>query len=111
MMEPLVILAYDLATLVVQLVIGISIPLLAINIARGAAGAQIANAVGSYVGVSQAWMNIIGAVLVFAIAALCPIVIGMVADALQQYVITEIVLPRWGGGGPQSLRLVWSLSA
>jgi uncharacterized membrane protein YqaE (UPF0057 family) len=108
MMEPLVNLAYDLATLVVQLVVAISIPLLAVNVARGAASAQIANAVGNYLGVSQAWMNLISAVLVFAVTALCPVVIGLIADALQAYVVTEIVLPRWGGSS--SLPPAWGWS-
>lgn len=95
--QPLVDLAYDLATIVVQLVIGVSIALLAINVARGAFSAQIANAVGNPMGMSQAWLNLIGAVVTFALAALCPVLIGIIADALQPYVTTTITLPTWGG--------------
>lgn len=79
-------LEFQLARIFVQLVVGGAIALLAINVARGAFSAQVANTIGNAVGVSQAWANIITSIFLFAIAALSPIVIGAIADGMRSYV-------------------------
>jgi hypothetical protein len=86
---------YQLALLVVQLVVFGAGAIMAANIARGAFSAQIANLVGSPMGMSQAWMNIIAAVITFVIAVLSPMLIGIIADAVRAFVNVSFTLPRF----------------
>ena len=93
--KPLVDVLYQLALLVVQLVVFGAGAIMAANIARGAFSAQIANLVGSPMGMSQAWMNIIAAVITFVIAVLSPMLIGIIAEAVRAFVNVSFTLPRF----------------
>lgn len=93
--RPLVDVLYALATLVVQLVVFGAGAVMAANIARGAFSAQIANLVGSPAGMSQAWMNMIAAVITFLCAILSPMLISIIAEAVRQYVNVSFTLPRF----------------
>ncbi len=93
--KPLVDVLYQLALLVVQLVVFGAGAVMAANIARGAFSAQIANLVGSPMGMSQAWMNIIAAVITFVIAVLSPMLISIIADAVRSFVNVSFTLPRF----------------
>src|SRR5262249_43339698 len=55
--------------------------------------AQIANLVGSPMGVSQAWLNIIAAVFIFMLAVMSTTFVGIVFDAVKGYVDTSIPIP------------------
>lgn len=93
--KPLVDVLYQLATLIVQLVVFGAGAVMAANIARGAFSAQIANLVGSPMGMSQAWMNIIAAVITFVLAVMSPMLIGIIADSVSGFVDTSFTLPRF----------------
>ena len=93
--KPLVDVLYQLAMLIVQLVVFGAGAIMAANIARGAFSAQIANLVGSPMGMSQAWMNIIAAVITFVIAVLSPMLIGIIAEAVRAFVNVSFTLPRF----------------
>jgi len=51
--------------------------------------------VGSPMGMSQAWMNIIAAVITFVIAVLSPMLIGIIAEAVRAFVNVSFTLPRF----------------
>lgn len=91
--QPLVDILYALARLVLQVVVFGSVALLAANIARGTFSAQIANLIGSPMGVSQAWMNILGAVFTFVVAVMSPVLVGIVFDIVKNFADTSFTIP------------------
>lgn len=91
--QPLVDILYALAELVLQVVVFGSVALLAANIARGTFSAQIANLVGSPMGVSQAWMNILGAVFTFVVAVMSPVLVGIIFDIVKNFADTSFTIP------------------
>ncbi len=91
--QPLVNVLIALAKIIVQFVVFASVALLAANIARGMFSAQLANLIGSPVGMSQAWMNLIGAIITFVLAALSPMLVSIIFDAVRGFVQTSITIP------------------
>lgn len=91
--QPLVDVLVALAKLIVQFVVLASVALLAANIARGMFSAQLANLIGSPAGMSQAWLNLIGAVITFVLAALSPMIVGIIFDAVKGFVQTSFTIP------------------
>ena len=91
--QQLVDILYALARLVLQVVVFGSVALLAANIARGTFSAQIANLIGSPMGVSQAWMNILGAVFTFVVAVMSPVLVGIVFDIVKNFADTSFTIP------------------
>jgi hypothetical protein len=91
--QPLVDVLVGLAQIVVQFVVFASVALLAANIARGTFSAQLANLIGSPLGMSHAWLNIIGGVITFVLAALSPMLVGIIFDAVKGYVTTSFQIP------------------
>jgi hypothetical protein len=91
--QPLVDVLVALAEIVVQFVVFASGALLAVNIARGTFSAQLANLIGSPIGMSQAWMNLIGGVITFMLAALSPMLVSIIFDAVKAFVSTTITIP------------------
>ncbi len=91
--QPLVDVLYELARLVMQVVVFGSVALLAANLARGTFSAQIANLVGSPMGVSQAWLNILSGIFTFTLAVLSPVLVGIVFDTVKGFVDTSFTIP------------------
>ena len=91
--QPLVELVTNVARLFIQFFIFSSVAVFAVSVARGFWSAQIANLVGSPLGVSQAWLNIIAAVFIFILAAMSTTFVGIVFDAVRGYVDTSIPIP------------------
>ena len=91
--QPLVDVLYELARLIMQVVVFGSVALLAANLARGTFSAQIANLVGSPMGVSQAWLNILSGIFTFVLAVLSPVLVGIVFDTVKGFVDTSFTIP------------------
>lgn len=91
--QPLVDVLYELAKLIMQVVVFGSVALLAANLARGTFSAQIANLVGSPMGVSQAWMNILSGIFTFVLAVLSPVLVGIIFDTVKGFVDTSFTIP------------------
>lgn len=91
--QPLVDVLYELAKLIMQVVVFGSVALLAANLARGTFSAQIANLVGSPMGVSQAWMNILSGIFTFVFAVLSPVLVGIIFDTVKAFVDTSFTIP------------------
>ena len=93
--QPLVDLVTNVAKLFIQFFIFSSVAVFAVSVARGFWSAQIANLVGSPMGVSQAWLNIIAAVFIFMLAVMSTTFVGIVFDAVKGYVDTSIPIPHF----------------
>ena len=93
--QPLVDVLYELARLVMQVVVFGSVALLAANLARGAFSAQIANLIGSPVGVSQAWMNILSGIFTFILAVFSPVLVSIIFDTVKGLVNTSFTIPKF----------------
>jgi hypothetical protein len=93
--DPIVNVLYGVATVVVQFVVAGSLAMAAIGIARGAISAQWANNIGNAAGLSHAWSTILMTIILAALAALLPVIIGMVAAIIRPYVTLDFTLPRW----------------
>ena len=94
-MQPLVDLVTAVARLFIQFFVFSSVAVFAVSVARGFWSAQIANLVGSPMGVSQAWLNIIAAVFIFVLAVMSTTFVSIVFDAVKGYVDTSIPLPHF----------------
>ncbi|MCC6191682.1 MAG: hypothetical protein IT318_21855 [Anaerolineales bacterium] len=93
--QPLVELVTNVARLFIQFFVFSSVAVFAVSVARGFWSAQIANLVGSPMGVSQAWLNIIAAVFIFILAVMSTTFVGIVFDAVRNYVDTSIPIPQF----------------
>ncbi len=93
--QPLVDLVTSVAKLFIQFFIFSSVAVFAVSVARGFWSAQIANLVGSPMGVSQAWLNIIASVFIFMLAVMSTTFVGIVFDAVKGYVDTSIPIPHF----------------
>jgi len=93
--QPLVDLVTAVARLFIQFFVFSSVAVFAVSVARGFWSAQIANLVGSPMGVSQAWLNIIAAVFIFVLAVMSTTFVSIVFDAVKGYVDTSIPLPHF----------------
>jgi hypothetical protein len=93
--QPLVDLVTGVAKLFIQFFIFSSVAVFAVSVARGFWSAQIANLVGSPMGVSQAWLNIIAAVFIFMLAVMSTTFVSIVFDAVKGYVDTSIPIPQF----------------
>jgi len=93
--QPLVDLVTSVAKLFIQFFIFSSVAAFAVSVARGFWSAQIANLVGSPMGVSQAWLNIIASVFIFMLAVMSTTFVGIVFDAVKGYVDTSIPIPHF----------------
>ena len=93
--QPLVELVTNVARLFIQFFVFSSVAVFAVSVARGFWSAQIANLVGSPMGVSQAWLNIIAAVFIFMLAVMSTTFVGIVFDAVRGYVDTSIPIPQF----------------
>jgi ABC-type Fe3+ transport system permease subunit len=93
--DPIVNVLYGVATVVVQFVVAGSLAMAAIGIARGAISAQWANNIGNAAGLSHAWSTILMTIILATLAALLPVIIGMVAAIIRPYVTLDFTLPRW----------------
>lgn len=93
--QPLVDLVTGVAKLFIQFFIFSSVAVFAVSVARGVWSAQIANLVGSPMGVSQAWLNIIAAVFIFILAVMSTTFVSIVFDAVKGYVDTSIPIPQF----------------
>ena len=93
--QPLVDLVTGVAKLFIQFFVFSSVAVFAVSVARGFWSAQIANLVGSPMGVSQAWLNIIAAVFIFILAVMSTTFVGIVFDAVKGYVDTSIPIPHF----------------
>ncbi len=93
--QPLVELVTNVARLFIQFFVFSSVAVFAVSVARGFWSAQIANLVGSPMGVSQAWLNIIAAVFIFILAVMSTTFVGIVFDAVRGYVDTSITIPQF----------------
>jgi hypothetical protein len=91
--QPLVELVTSVAKLFIQFFVFSSVAVFAVSVARGFWSAQIANLVGSPMGVSQAWLNIIAAVFIFILAVMSTTFVAIVFDAVKGYVDTSIPIP------------------
>lgn len=96
--QPLVDVIYAVAQAFIQILIFSSVAIFAASIARGTWSAQLANLVGSPMGMSQAWLNIIAAIFTFILAVLSPMLVNMVFDIVQGFVVTGATIPTLGGG-------------
>ncbi len=85
----------SLARLFIQFFVFSSVSVFAVSVARGLWSAQLANLVGSPMGVSQAWLNIIAAVFIFALSVMATTFVGVVFDAIRGYVDTSFTLPQF----------------
>ena len=94
-LQPLVDLVTAVARLFIQFFVFSSVAVFAVSVARGFWSAQIANLVGSPMGVSQAWLNIIAAVFIFVLAVMSTTFVSIVFDAVKGYVDTSIPLPHF----------------
>ena len=93
--QPLVDLVTSVAKLFIQFFVFSSVAVFAVSVARGFWSAQIANLVGSPMGVSQAWLNIIAAVFIFTLAVMSTTFVSIVFDAVKGYVDTSIPIPQF----------------
>ena len=93
--QPLVELVTSVAKLFIQFFVFSSVAVFAVSVARGFWSAQIANLVGSPMGVSQAWLNIIAAVFIFILAVMSTTFVAIVFDAVKGYVDTSIPIPQF----------------
>ena len=93
--QPLVDLVTSVAKLFIQFFVFSSVAVFAVSVARGFWSAQIANLVGSPMGVSQAWLNIIAAVFIFILAVMSTTFVSIVFDAVKGYVDTSIPIPQF----------------
>ena len=93
--QPLVELVTNVAKLFIQFFVFSSVAVFAVSVARGFWSAQIANLVGSPMGVSQAWLNIIAAVFIFILAVMSTTFVSIVFDAVKGYVDTSIPIPQF----------------
>ena len=93
--QPLVEMVTNVARLFIQFFVFSSVAVFAVSVARGFWSAQIANLVGSPMGVSQAWLNIIAAVFIFILAVMSTTFVGIVFDAVRGYVDTSITIPQF----------------
>ncbi len=93
--QPLVDLVTGVARLFIQFFVFSSVAVFAVSVARGFWAAQIANLVGSPMGVSQAWLNIIASVLIFALALMSTTIVGIIFDAVKGYVDISIPIPHF----------------
>lgn len=93
--QPLVDLVTSVAKLFIQFFVFSSVAVFAVSVARGFWSAQIANLVGSPMGVSQAWLNIIAAVFIFTLAVMSTTFVSIVFDAVKGYVDTSIPIPHF----------------
>ena len=93
--DPIVNVLYSVATVVVQFVVAGSLAMAAIGIARGAISAQWANNIGNAAGLSHAWSTIMMTIILAALSALVPVIIGIAANAIRPYVTLDFTLPRW----------------
>ncbi|MCC6190635.1 MAG: hypothetical protein IT318_16520 [Anaerolineales bacterium] len=85
----------NVAKLFIQFFVFSSVAVFSVSVARGFWTAQIANLVGSPMGVSQAWLNIIAAVFIFMLAVMSTTFVGIVFDAVKGYVDTSIPIPQF----------------
>jgi len=93
--QPLVDLVTSVAKLFIQFFVFSSVAVFAVSVARGFWSAQIANMVGSPMGVSQAWLNVIAAVFIFTLAVMSTTFVSIVFDAVKGYVDTSIPIPQF----------------
>ncbi len=91
--QPLVELVTTVARLFIQFFVFSSVAVFAVSVARGFWSAQIANLIGSPMGVSQAWLNIIAAVFIFLLAVMSPTFVGIIFDVVKSHVDTTIPIP------------------
>ena len=89
---------FTLAESFIKILIFSSVALFAASIARGTWSAQLANLIGSPMGMSAAWMNIIGGIFTFVIAILSPMVVNLVFNTVVEFASTTIEIPRVGTG-------------
>ena len=89
---------FQLAEAFIKILVFSSVALFAASIARGTWSAQLANLVGSPMGMSAAWMNIIGGIFTFVIAILSPMVVDLVFNTVVEFASTTIEIPRVGTG-------------
>ncbi len=82
---------YAIAKAFIKVLIASSVAVFAASIARGTWSAQLANLVGSPMGMSQSWMNILGAVFTFLLAILSPRIVEMVFSVIQGFVTTVTI--------------------
>lgn len=88
---------YSIAEMFIKVLIGGSVAIFAASIARGSFSAQLANLVGSPMGMSQAWLNIVAAIFTFVIAILSPLVVNVIFDVIKAYASTTVNIPSLGG--------------
>ena len=93
--DPIVNVLYSVATVVVQFVVAGSLAMAAIGIARGAISAQWANNIGNAAGLSHAWSTIMMTIILAALSALVPVIIGIAATAIRPAGTVDFTLPRW----------------
>jgi hypothetical protein len=93
--QPLVELVTSVAKLFIQFFVFSSVAVFAVSVARGFWSAQIANLVGSPMGVRPAWLNIIAAGLIFILAVMSTTFVAIVFDAVKGYVDTSIPIPQF----------------
>ena len=93
--QPLVDLVTSVAKLFIQFFVFSSVAVFAVSVARGFWSAQIANLIGSPMGVSQAWLNIIAAVFIFMLAVMTIPFVNIIFDAVKGYVDTSIPIPHF----------------
>ncbi len=91
---------FDIVKLFIQFTIMVSLGIFGFSVSRGLLSAQIAQAVGSASGVSNAWMSIISGLFIFLAALMSPLIVGMIADAVKVYVfgadgVYANPLPAW----------------
>ena len=91
--QPLVEVIFAIAKAFIQVLVFSSVAIFAASIARGTWSAQLANLVGSPMGMSQAWLNILGAIFTFVLAILSPMIVNMVFDIVKKFVSSTIVIP------------------
>jgi hypothetical protein len=91
--ESLIQVIYAVAEAFIKVLVFSSVAIFAASIARGTWSAQLANLVGSPMGMSQAWLNIIAAIFTFILAVLSPMLVSMVFDIVKGFVETTITIP------------------
>lgn len=91
--QPLVDVIFAIAKAFIQVLVFSSVAIFAASIARGTWSAQLANLVGSPMGMSQAWLNIIGAIFTFVLAVLSPMLVNLVFDIVKNFVSATIEIP------------------
>lgn len=88
---------YSIAEAFIKVIVGGSVAVFAASLARGTFSAQLANLVGSPLGMSQAWLNIVAGIFTFVLALLSPLVVDMVFNIVKVYASTTVSIPTLGG--------------